>query len=62
MAKYVIEDNTLTNIADSLRELWGDSDLMTTADMTNVGQLVSEEVQLQASLLQQIRSKLEAKR
>lgn len=61
MAKYSIEEATLTAIADSVRTLDGVSDKLTTAQMSGNIDLACIEVDKQADLIEQIQSTLFAK-
>ena len=61
MAKYSIEETTLTAIADSVRTLDGVSDKLTTAQMSGNIDLACIEVAKQAGLIDQIQATLFAK-
>lgn len=59
--KYVIDDETLTQIADPLRILAGREDRLTTADMAAAGHAANTEVNTQVDLIVQISAALEGK-
>ena len=59
--KYVIDDETLTQIADPLRSLAGREDRLTTADMAAAGHAANTEVNTQVDLIAQISAALEGK-
>lgn len=59
--KYVIDDETMTQIADPLRNLTGRTDELTPAEMAAAGVEANAEVQTQADLIAQISAALEGK-
>lgn len=59
--KYVIDDTTMTEIADPLRELSGRTDELTPAEMAQAGEEAVAEVQTQAGLIEQIATELQGK-
>lgn len=61
MAKYSIEDSTLRNIANPLREIAGTNDTMTPAQMATEAGNAAAEVDTQADLIDQIKTALEGK-
>lgn len=54
--KYTINDTTLTQIADPLRSLSGETGAMTPAEMADAGESAVAEVDTQADLIAQIKS------
>lgn len=61
MAKYVIDDTTLTGIADPIRVLSGGSEQLSPAAMGAAVTDANAEVSAQTDLLAQIKAALEAK-
>lgn len=59
--KYVIDSETMTDIADPLRSLTGRTDELTPAEMAAAGAAANTEVQTQADLIAQIGAALEGK-
>lgn len=59
--KYVIDDETLTEIANPLRTLSGRTDELTPGEMVAAGAAAVSEVNTQTGLLAQIKTALEAK-
>lgn len=59
--KYVIDDETMTQIADPLRNLTGRTDELTPAEMVEAGTAANEEVQTQTDLITQIQTALNGK-
>lgn len=59
--KYVIDNETMTEIADPLRSLTGRTDELTPAEMAAAGAAANSEVQTQADLIAQIGAALEGK-
>lgn len=59
--KYVINDETMTQIADPLRSLTGRTDGMTPAEMAAAGAAAHTEVQTQTDLIYQIKMVLNGK-
>lgn len=59
--KYVINDETMTQIADPLRSLTGRTDGMTPAEMAAAGAAAHTEVQTQTDLIYQIKTVLNGK-
>lgn len=61
MSKYVIDNTTLTAIAEPLRDISGRTDELTPAEMASVGEEAAAEVMVQKDLLQQIQTALQGK-
>lgn len=59
--KYVIDDETMTSIADPLRSLAGREDELTPAEMVAAGNAANTEVYTQTDLIAQISAALEGK-
>lgn len=59
--KYVIDDETMTQIADPLRSLAGREDELTPAEMAAAGNAAKSEVNTQTDLIAQIQTALEGK-
>lgn len=59
--KYVIDNKTMTDIADTLRSLMGRTDELTPAEMAAAGAEANSEVQTQADLIEQIGAALVGK-
>lgn len=59
--KYVIDDTTMTKIADPLRELTGETGELTPNEMASVGEEAVSEMQTQTELMEQIQTALEGK-
>lgn len=59
--KYVINDETMTQIADPLRSLTGRTDDLTPAEMAAAGAAAHTEVQTQTDLIDQIKTVLNGK-
>lgn len=59
--KYVIDDETMTQIADPLRSLLGREDELTPAEMAEAGETANAEAQTQTDLIAQIRTALNGK-
>ena len=60
-AKYVVSDETMTSIADPLRDLAGRSDKLTPAEMAAAGNAATDEMETQADLIVQIQAALVGK-
>lgn len=56
MAKYFIQDETLTNLADEIRVLSGTEDTLTPIQMTSNVQTANDEVDAQSALISQIQA------
>lgn len=61
MAKYFIQGETLTNLADKIRVLNGTEESMTPDEMNNGLVSANEEVNNQINLIDQINSLLQSK-
>lgn len=61
MAKYFIQDTTLTNLADKIRVLNGTEDTMTATEMVDNVQTANSEVDTQSALIDQLSEILEGK-
>ena len=61
MDKYVIDNTTLTAIAEPLRDISGRTDELTTAEMASVGEEAAAEVKVQQDLLAEIQTSLQGK-
>ena len=61
MAKYFIQDETLTNLADKIRILNGTEDTMTPDEMNNELTSANNEVDAQSALIDQLSEMLEGK-
>lgn len=59
--KYVIDDTTMTKIADPLRELTGETGELTPNEMADAGESAVAEVDTQTALMEQIQAALESK-
>lgn len=59
--KYVIDDTTMTKIADPLRELTGETGELTPNEMANAGEEAVSEMQTQTELMERIQAALEDK-
>ena len=61
MAEYIIKEETLTAIADTMRMLTGSTEKMTPDAMLSTGTATNEEVDLQRDLIAQIKTALAGK-
>ena len=61
MAEYLIQDTTLTNLADKIRVLSGTEDALTPSQMTSNVQSANDEVDAQSALIDQLSAALEGK-
>lgn len=61
MAKYSINDSTLTGIADSVRDLSGESDGLSTTNMRNLVNEAVDQINIQKETISQIQIALQGK-
>lgn len=61
MAKYVIEESSLTGIADEIRTMSGSTEKITPSEMVTNLQTLNAEIENQAELISQIQVALESK-
>lgn len=61
MSQYLIQRETLTNLANSIRAMTGTTEALSLDQITNSTSASNEEIELQAELIAQINSALEGK-
>jgi hypothetical protein len=61
MSQYLIQKETLTNLANSIRAMTGTTEALSLDQITNSTSASNEEIELQAELIAQINSALEGK-